>query len=125
MILLSISSRKSETKVNRMGFNNTVKTTTMFKSWLTTWNNFWERTSISGLSNASGAKSRYRRYFWILIFAIFTVMTIRGLDDVFKDYEAHPVMTSVTVKHNNQVYNTWFLLIFIHHKNVTSGYILM
>ena len=99
-----ISSRKSETKINRMGFNTTVKPTSILKSFVTTWTNFWERTSISGLSNASGSKSRYRTYLWVLIFAIFTVLTIVGLDEVFKDYSAFPVTTSVTVKHNNQVY---------------------
>ena len=88
-----------------MGTEYNSHTTTLFTSFSKTWKNFWNNTSISGLSNANGTSSRWRRYLWISIFAAFAVLTIVGLDDVFKDYTAYPVITSVTVKHNNQVRN--------------------
>ena len=86
-----------------IGMPNNSNKTTLFKSFAKTWRNFWNNTSISGLSNANGTSSRWRRYLWISIFAAFAVLTIVGLNDVFKDYTAYPVITSVTVKNNNQV----------------------
>ena len=95
-----ISRRKSRNESSKMG---TASTSTLFKSLLKTWNNFWKHTSISGLSNANGSASRWRRYLWMIVFGVFTFLTIIGLESVFKDYSQFPVITSVTVKHNNQV----------------------
>ena len=68
-----------------------------------TWNEFWQQTSISGISNARGTRSVWRRNLWLLIFAIFTILTITSLQSVIKDFISHPVTTFVTVKHHNQV----------------------
>ena len=67
-----------------------------------TWESFWQKTNIAGLSNARTDQG-WRRYVWVLIFALFTILTITGLADVCKDYATYPVTTSVTVEHHNQV----------------------
>ena len=67
------------------------------------WDSFWQRTSISGVSNAGAASSVLRRTCWIIIFTLFSVLTCLGLWNVIYDYSLYPVTTSVTVKHQNQV----------------------
>ena len=68
-----------------------------------TWNDFWQQTTISGITNARGTRSVWRRNLWFLIFTIFTILTITSLQSVIKDFISHPVTTFVTVKHHNQV----------------------
>ena len=69
-----------------------------------TWDVFWQRTSISGVSNAGIATSVFRRTCWMMLFTFFSILTIYGLYNVITDYIKYPVTTSVTVKHQNQVF---------------------
>ena len=85
-----------------------------------TWESFWQKTNIAGLSNARTDQG-WRRYVWVLIFALFTVLTITGLADVCKDYATYPVTTSVTVEHHNQVSTNIncknnFMQVYIYHR---------
>ena len=68
-----------------------------------TWDVFWKKTSISGLSNAGTSNSLFRRTCWTLIFTVFFVFTCMGLQQVIEDYLSFPVTTTVTVKHQNRV----------------------
>jgi hypothetical protein len=68
-----------------------------------TWDEFWQRTNISGMCNARSSNSGFRRNVWMLIFAVFTILTFTGLSDVIKDFQRYPVTTSVHVEHRNQV----------------------
>ena len=67
-------------------------------------NAFWERTSISGLSNA-GIKShhRFRRACWMVIFLVFSGLTFYGLWNVIYDYLEYPVVTSVRIENKEAV----------------------
>ena len=69
-----------------------------------TYDVFWQRTNISGLCNAKISNSGFRRYVWIVVFVLFSFLTLTGLINVIDDYMHHPVLTSVTVEHGNQVY---------------------
>ena len=70
-----------------------------------TWDDFWQRTSINGVSNAGNARtSKVRRVVWIIIFIFFFMCTIYGVTDVISDYLDYPVVTSVSVLHQNQVH---------------------
>ena len=68
-----------------------------------TWDIFWHRTSISGVSNAGIARSGFRRVCWMVLFTFFTVLTAIGFYNVVYDFAQYPVTTSVTVKYQNQV----------------------
>ena len=68
-----------------------------------TWDIFWHRTSISGVSNAGIARSGFRRVCWMVLFTFFSVLTAIGFYNVVYDFAQYPVTTSVTVKHQNQV----------------------
>ena len=68
-----------------------------------TWDIFWHRTSISGVSNAGIARSGFRRVCWMVLFTFFSVLTGIGFYNVVNDFAQYPVTTSVTVKHQNQV----------------------
>ena len=70
-----------------------------------TWDKFWQSTTISGVSNAGGSNSGLRRYIWMILFALFASFTFVGLKNNISDYIRYPVMTSVTVRHQNQVKN--------------------
>ena len=65
---------------------------------------FWERTSISGLSNA-GNKSHhwFRRVCWMAIFIVFSGLTFYGLWNVINDYLEYPVVTSVRIENKEAV----------------------
>ena len=69
-----------------------------------TWDEFWERTNISGMCNARSSKSGFRTKLWMIIFAVFTVLTFTGISNVIEDFSRYPVVTFVTVEHNNQVH---------------------
>ena len=73
-----------------------------------TWDDFWERTNISGLCNARSSNSGFRRNFWMQIFAIFTIITFTGLNNVIEDFQIYPVATSVYVEHHSQVFKFKF-----------------
>ena len=68
-----------------------------------TWKLFWQRTGISGMSNAREAKSNLRTKIWTIIFALFSTFTISGIYNILHDYSDWPVTTSITVKNQNQV----------------------
>ena len=68
-----------------------------------TWKYFWQRTGISGISNAREAKSSLRTKVWTIIFALFSIFTISGIYNILQDYSDWPVTTSITVKNQNQV----------------------
>ena len=77
-----------------------------------TWDEFWQKTNICGISNAGNARnSVVRRIIWIIIFCVSTGFTIWGVKDVIEEYREYPVDTLVAVKHldrvrlNNMVYN--------------------
>ena len=73
--------------------------------WKTT-DEFWKKTTISGLSNARKSNSGFRRWVWMAMLAIFSILTIIGLSNVIDDFNSHPITTSVTVQHRNQVPKT-------------------
>ena len=75
--------------------------------WKTT-DEFWKKTTISGLSNARKSNSGFRRSVWMLMLAVFVGLTITGLSNVIDDFKSYPITTSVTVEHRNQVY-TFFI----------------
>ena len=68
-----------------------------------TWKRFWQRTDISGMTNAREAQSSLRMKIWMVLFAVFSLLTISAMYHVFHDYSLHPVTTSITVRHQNQV----------------------
>ena len=73
--------------------------------WRTT-DEFWKKTTISGLSNARKSNSGFRRWVWMVMLAVFTVLTITGLKTVIDEFQSYPITTSVTVEHRNQVNKT-------------------
>ena len=64
---------------------------------------FWKRTNISGISNAGSTKSTFRRTCWMVTFTIFLITTIMGFREVFREYFANQVVTSVTIEHQDKV----------------------
>ena len=101
--LKSVELKQGGTKVRSI----TSKSTNLSSDWnvvlWNTWDEFWKRTTISGMSNARKSNSGFRRTIWMTFFAIFTIFTFIGLSNVIDDYKTYPVTTSVTVKHNDQV----------------------
>ena len=67
------------------------------------WKAFWEKTNISGICNARTSNTASRRNFWIVIFALFTILTFTGLKNVIDEITNYPVITLLTVKNQNQV----------------------
>ena len=67
------------------------------------WNEFWAKTNISGICNARTSNSESRRNFWIVIFALFIILTFTGLRNVIDEITNYPVITLLTVKNQNQV----------------------
>ena len=70
--------------------------------WKTT-DEFWKKTTISGLSNARKSHSGLRRWVWMIMLAVFAILTITGLINVIDEFQSYPITTSVTVEHRNQV----------------------
>ena len=71
----------------------------------TTWDNFWQDTSISGVNNAGKArKSALRRIIWIVVFSLGLVGTIWALYTVYADYILYPVTTTITIQHKDKVF---------------------
>ena len=68
-----------------------------------TWKSFWQRTDISGMTNAREAQSSLRKKIWMVLFTVFSLLTFSAMYHVFHDYSLHPVTTSITVKYQNQV----------------------
>ena len=64
---------------------------------------FWQRTSISGISNAGSTKSAFRRTCWMIVFTVFLVITFTGFRGVLHEYFTYPVITSVTIVRQDQV----------------------
>ena len=97
----------SENKNSRwmmMPENKKEKSKSLYKIVWATWDEFWQHTAISGVSNAGGSSSGLRRYIWMIIFALFAGFTFVGLKNNISDYIRYPVMTSVTVRNQNQVH---------------------
>ena len=55
------------------------------------------------MSNAREAKSNVRAKIWMIIFALFSILTINGIYNILDDYSDWPVTTSITVRNQNQV----------------------
>ena len=68
-----------------------------------TWDDFWKRTNISGMCNARSSHSNFRRILWMIVFAVFTILTFTGLRNVIDEIMSYPVITLLTVEHQNQV----------------------
>ena len=73
-----------------------------------TWKSFWQRTDISGMTNAREAQSSLRKKIWIVLFTVFSILTILALYHVLHDYSLHPVTTSITNQYQNQVTESYF-----------------
>ena len=76
------------------------------KSFILLWktfDEFWTRTSISGISNAGSAKSAFRRTCWMLTFTLFLIITFIGFGKVLYEYFEYPVITSVIIEHQDKV----------------------
>ena len=67
------------------------------------WNSFWQRTDISGMTNAREAQTNLRKKIWIVLSTVFIILTIAAMYHVLHDYSLHPVTTSITNKYQNQV----------------------
>ena len=67
------------------------------------WQAFWEKTNIPGICNARTSNTESRRNFWIVMFALFTILTFSGLSYVIDEITSYPVITLLTVKNQNQV----------------------
>ena len=83
--------------------NGTSNQTNVFATLSDTWNGFWNRTGISGMSNARQANSNLRTKIWMAVFVSFSILTISGIYNILCDYSLWPVTTSITVKNQNQV----------------------
>ena len=77
--------------------------------WRTT-DDFWKRTTISGLSNARKSNSGLRRAVWLTLLSVFSILTFTGLSNVINDFYRYPITTSVTVEHNTQVCKITFVV---------------
>ena len=100
---LSCYFENENTRWMMMQENKKEKSKSLYKILWDTWDKFWQHTTISGVSNAGGSSSGFRRYIWMILFALFASFTFVGLKNNISDYIRYPVMTSVTVKHQNQV----------------------
>ena len=111
--LKSVALKQGGSKVR----STTSKSTNLSRDWKVilwnTWDEFWKRTTISGMSNARKSNSGIRRAVWMSFFAIFSIFTFIGLSNVIDDYKTYPVTTSVTVKHNDQVSQIAFFSSYI------------
>ena len=90
-----------------------------------TWKSFWQRTGISGMTNAREAQSSLRKKIWIVLFTVFSILTISAMYHVLHDYSLHPVTTSITNKYQNQVTESYVEMIhfnlFIDHNLILFG----
>ena len=100
---LSCYFENENTRWMMMQENKKEKSKSLYKILWDTWDKFWQHTTISGVSNAGGSSSGLRRYIWMILFALFASFTFVGLKNNISDYIRYPVMTSVTVRHQNQV----------------------
>ena len=98
--------------------NKTTKAPNPFNLLWKAWDAFWKRTSISGINNAGSSASGFRRWIWMVIFVLFIALTFTGLKDVIDEFWSYPVLTSVTVKHHNQVHKISLAL----HSSLFNGY---
>ena len=99
--------KSQETKQTGLKFRGiTIKSIKLSSVWNVLWrttDNFWKRTTISGLSNARKSNSGFRRTIWMTLLTVFSILTFNGLSNVIDDFKRYPITTSVTVKHNDQV----------------------
>ena len=116
--------KSSEIKQGGLKFHAiTSKSTKLASAWnvlWNTWDEFWKRTTISGMSNARKSNSGVRRAIWMTLFAVFAILTFTGLSNVIGDFKRYPVTTSVTVKHNDQVGK--ITLLFISFPKYRPGF---
>lgn len=70
--------------------------------WLT-WKEFYERTNISGASNAGIAKNPLRKIIWMVVFIVGLAFTIQGVYVVIYKYLEFPVDTIIKLEHKNKV----------------------
>ncbi len=64
---------------------------------------FGRECSISGINNAARAKSAIRAVYWLAIFTIFMVLTVRQLISVITDFYNYPVVTNIDLDHKSSV----------------------
>ena len=69
------------------------------------------------MTNAREAQSSLRKKIWIVLFTVFSILTISAMYHVLHDYSLHPVTTSITNKYQNQVTENYV-------KNDTFWYLL-
>ena len=55
------------------------------------------------MTNAREAQSSLRKKIWIVLFTVFSILTISAMYHVLHDYSLHPVTTSITNEYQNQV----------------------
>ena len=73
---------------------------------MTLWKTFdayWKKTNIIGISNAGSTTSTFRRTCWMVTFTLFLITTITGFREVFHEYFEYPAVTSVTIEHQDKV----------------------
>ena len=70
-----------------------------------TYNDFWQDTSISAVSNAGKAKTSpyIRRFVWLILFIFFFGLTIKNVVDLTYEYRNYPVTYSVYVENEKKV----------------------
>ena len=70
-----------------------------------TYNDFWQDTSISAVSNAGKAKTSpyIRRFVWLILFIFFFALTIKNVVDLTYEYRNYPVTYSVYVENEKKV----------------------
>ena len=70
-----------------------------------TYNDFWQDTSISAVSNAGKAKTSpyIRRFVWLIIFIFFFALTIKNVVDLTYEYRNYPVTYSLYVENEKKV----------------------
>ena len=85
---------------------------------------FWQRTSISGISNAGSTKSAFRRTCWMIIFTVFVAITFTGFRGVLNDYFTYPVITSVTIVRQDQVAKSVFRSLIFKHISYISNFVI-
>ena len=71
----------------------------------TTWDAFWQETSISGVNNAGKARtSNIRRICWIIVFIAGAIATTLSMRIVVNEYFGYPVTTAITIEHRDKVH---------------------
>ena len=81
---------------------------------------FWQETAIAAISNAGKAKhSALRRAIWVVVFCVFSGITLSGVVEVFEKFLKYPTSTSLSIELVNTVNTVKILIvkfwIYIQH----------